>query len=403
MRIIYFNYIVGLNAHPAGALAKSTSYIRELKAKGFDVQVNWQNMYVKNGDENGEKAVYRSPFRMFVSRFIHEPYKIVQNIFQIFRQLKKVRTFKPDVIFERLEHCYFASAFVAKLTGLPLVVEADAPVVYEYRKFYGRGNLHVPFLPKLIETYTLKRADAVFCISSQMKNYYTERGIDPDKMVVTPNGCNPGMFYPKPRVPELEERLNIKGQIVIGWVGSLYGWSGIENLIRLVQDLAGENENVSFLFVGGGKNRELFADALLDQSYSDRIHLPGPVGHEEINDYLSCMDIVLAPYPKMDFWYASSMKVFEYMAAGKALITSRIGQLKEIIHDRGNGLLYEPDNFAELRQRVRELIGSRTLRESLGRNAHRTALAEYTWSVLAERMAATFRSVYEKGRRDRSG
>ncbi|MBN2417622.1 glycosyltransferase [bacterium] len=391
MKISYFNYVCGLNAEPAGALAKSRSYIRELKAAGHEIDVNWQSWYLRNVEEGHAKYVNKHPFRAFLGRVFHEPKKLLQNIPQCISILKKVNAFTPDIVLERLEYCYFAAAVVAKMKHIPLVVEVDAPVVYEYRQFYGRRNLHIPFLPEMIEMFTLRRAAAVFCISSEMKRYYVAKGIDPDRVTVTPNGCNPEMFYPTPRDPELEAAMNLRGQVVIGWVGSLYGWAGTENLIRLVEGIAGEFPGVSFMFVGGGKNEELFRETLHGRSFSDRVHLPGLVPHAEVNRYLSCMDIVLAPYPKRDFWYASSMKVFEYMGAGKAVVTSNTGQLNEIITSGENGMLYEAGDFEDLSSKVKILIRDEGLRKRIGEKAHADVLHRYTWEILAARMDAALR------------
>lgn len=400
MRIIYFNYVCGLNADPAGALAKSRSYIRELRALGHEIQVNWQSWYLRNVEEGHAKYVVRRPLRIFLSRMFHEPKKLLQNIPQIISIIKKVNTFNPDIIFERLEYCYCAAAIIARLKKIPLVVEVDAPVVYEYRTFYGKKNLHIPFLPGMIELFTLRTAAAVFCISSEMKRYYVEKGVDPEIITVTPNGCNPEMFFPMPRDSALESAMTLQGQTVIGWVGSLYGWAGIENLIELVRTLAEEFPAVSFMFVGGGKNEEVFRETLHGHSFSDRVHLPGMVPHTEVNRYLSCMDIVLAPYPKLDFWYASSMKVFEYMGAGKAVVTSNTGQLNEIIQSGENGMLYEAGDFEDLTVKVKTLITDESLRKRIGRQAHKDVLQRYTWKILAAKMDAAFRKADAAPARD---
>jgi glycosyltransferase involved in cell wall biosynthesis len=83
--------------------------------------------------------------------------------------------------------------------------------------------------------------------------------------------------------------------------------------------------------------------------------------------------------------------VFEYMAAGKAIVASRVGQLSETIQDGVNGLLVPPGEPAALASALLRVIEDTTLRDRLGRQARQDAVREHSW----ERYVAQLERVYE--------
>ncbi len=111
----------------------------------------------------------------------------------------------------------------------------------------------------------------------------------------------------------------------------------------------------------------------------------GGVAHEDVPQYLAAMDVAVAPYPPLDEFYYSPIKLFEYMAAGRAVVASRIGQVAEIVVDGVTGLLYEPGDRAALVNCLRRLQRDAALRNELGRRAS-AACSEHTWSQNASRV-----------------
>jgi glycosyltransferase involved in cell wall biosynthesis len=188
-------------------------------------------------------------------------------------------------------------------------------------------------------------------------------------------------------------------KIVVGWIGSC-SMSGIESLIQAAQHILRTRTMLSM--VGGGKNQEFFARHLQNGPYAARVILPGTVPHDQVARYLSCMDVVLAPYPKLDFWYASSMKIFEYMAAGKAVLATAVGQVVEIIEDGVNGYLFDPDRGNELREKILALVDSPEARRRVGEQARRDIEQKWNWHNIAQQMIEIFENVLERRRCSRN-
>ena len=118
-----------------------------------------------------------------------------------------------------------------------------------------------------------------------------------------------------------------------------------------------------------------------------RVSLPGYIPHQDIPNYLSTMDIMMAPYPNFEFFYYSPLKLFEYMASGKAIVASRIGQIKEILTEKDNGLMFEAGNYKELIEQLKLLVSNPDLRERIGKRARKTVQANFTWQNNAQRIS----------------
>ena len=91
------------------------------------------------------------------------------------------------------------------------------------------------------------------------------------------------------------------------------------------------------------------------------------------------VDVVISPYKDDYLFYGSSMKLLEYLAAGKATVSPALGQIKELIADGYNGLLHEPGDYPALTRKLSELIENPDMRRQLGINARRTIERGWTW------------------------
>jgi glycosyltransferase involved in cell wall biosynthesis len=121
--------------------------------------------------------------------------------------------------------------------------------------------------------------------------------------------------------------------------------------------------------------------------------MTGTVAYGDVPDYVDAMDIVIVPYPKLDFWYPSSMKLFEYMSSSKPVVASAVDQVKDVIRDGENGLLFNPNRLDEFVNKVLLLVDNPILRRKLGQNARKTVLEKYTWIDHAKKMVQLFERV----------
>ena len=135
---------------------------------------------------------------------------------------------------------------------------------------------------------------------------------------------------------------------------------------------------------------------LLDEMKTGRVIFTGPVGHTEVPALLDACDILVSPHvPLADGseFFGSPTKLFEYMAMGKGIVASRLGQIADVLEDAKTALLVEPGDSAELALAIRQLAESGELRRRLGTNARETAVQKHTWKHNAKRVLDEYKSV----------
>jgi len=142
------------------------------------------------------------------------------------------------------------------------------------------------------------------------------------------------------------------------------------------------------LIVGDGPLRESLQANLVSRGgrLAENAEFVGSAAHDEIPAWLASMDAVVAPYPALPSFYFSPLKLFEYMASGRPVVASRIGQVADVIDEGVNGLLTTPGDAAELAEALRHLRNNRLLGEQIGREAQRTISSKHTWDAVMERL-----------------
>jgi glycosyltransferase involved in cell wall biosynthesis len=276
------------------------------------------------------------------------------------------------------------------------VLEVDCPTAFEHRYMSGRDKLKLGPVPEWAERWNWRNCKAVIAISEILKEYLIKQGVAVEKITVIPNGADPERFKPGVASVDLRRRYPLSGKVVIGWAGSLVGWSGLENLLRVAKDVLAQRKQAVFLFVGGGKNKEVIEQTFAAADIGTRVFTTGTIDWDDVPPFVDLMDITIAPYPKLDFWYPSSMKIFEYMSAEKAVLASAVGQINDIIQNGENGLLFDPNQSSEFMAKLLLVVDDEKVRRQLAVNARQTVLAKYTWKAHAKTMGDIFTRVLQE-------
>jgi len=399
MKIAYFSYLFDIKGVSAGSANKAIGFMDGLRQLGHETRIFWRGYQPPDDRREAYEKRQKSLWKRTLRKYLNEPKLLLTNAKHIIQEEKIFEEMNPDVVISRLTLYQFSSRFLCKRKGIPLIIEADNPPIYENNKFYGKDNFHLSRIAETIEQQNLLQADAIIVLSNILKDFFIEKGIPEEKMIVIPNGADPEIFFPRPRDHELSEKYHLTDKKIVGWIGSLDGgWQGLGNLVRMTQDVLSQCDDILFMYVGGARNKLRFQELIQETGFSDRVILPGVVPYDEIPRYLSAMDIVIAPYPKMDFWYPSSMKVFEYMASGKAVVASDVGQIGEVIEDGQNGRLFDPDIKEDLTNKVIQLVKNPDLCDKLGENAHKMVLRKYTWKGHAKKIETLFNHILKMKR-----
>jgi glycosyltransferase involved in cell wall biosynthesis len=162
-------------------------------------------------------------------------------------------------------------------------------------------------------------------------------------------------------------------------------WHGLPLLIEAFERVHRVTPDSRLLIVGDGKAMTELQATLRGRGMADRIHFTGAVGSDQIPGLVTSMDVAVAPYPPLSNFYFSPLKIYEYMAAARPVVASRIGSLTELIEHEMNGLLCPPGDIDALAASILRLKNDPTLRHRLGAAARKTVLANHTWDEVARR------------------
>lgn len=297
---------------------------------------------------------------------------------------RRFENHKPDFIYERASLYATAGASLARALDVPLVLELNSPLAVEQTTYRATG---LGELAAEAERWTVTRADAVLTVSDLLKDYAVSLGATPERVHVVPNGVDPGRFYPSDPEAELRERWRLGDGPVLGFVGGLRPWHGVEVLPALLERLKREHPDARLVVAGDGPLRsELERDAE-ERGLRESVVFTGSLPHEDVAPVIRLFDVALAPYPRPDHdFYFSPLKLFEYMACGVPVVASALGQIPEVVVDGETGLLYPPEDRDALAQACDRLLSDPDLRQRLGAAATKEVHNHYTWDRNAQRV-----------------
>jgi PEP-CTERM/exosortase A-associated glycosyltransferase len=308
--------------------------------------------------------------------------------------------FRPDVL-----HAHspvltaLAADRVARRRGLPLL--------YEIRAFWEdaavgngtgeEGSLRYRLIRSL-ETRAVRRADAVAVICEGLRDDLIARGIDANKIMVSPNGVDLHLFGdPLPRDAALAATLGLaNGQPVIGFIGSFYDYEGIDDAIAAMPALAAKTPGVQMLLVGGGPKESVLRAQAAASPVADSIHFVGRVPHDMVDRYYSLIDVLVYPRKAMRLTeLVTPLKPLEAMAQGKLVAASSVGGHKELIEDGKTGTLFAADNPAALADAVAGLLNDRSGWAERRRIAREFVERDRNWSSNIRRYEPVYQQLLQ--------
>ena len=295
------------------------------------------------------------------------------------------KEWKPDVL-----HAH--SPVLDGLAALRVGKKLGIPVIYEIRAFWedaavgngtGReGSLRYR-LTRSLETHAVKSADAVAVICEGLRGDLIARGIDPDKITVSPNGVDLDLFGdPPPRDDMLAAKLGLAADdAVIGYIGSFYDYEGIDDLIAAMPALVAVQPRARLLLVGGGPMEAALKAQAAASPAAAHIHFVGRVPHTEVERYYSLIDILAYPRKKMRLTdLVTPLKPLEAMAQGKLVAASDVGGHRELIEDGVTGTLFAPDDPAAIADALANLLEDRAIWPARRRTARIFVESHRNWS-----------------------
>jgi glycosyltransferase involved in cell wall biosynthesis len=282
-----------------------------------------------------------------------------------------------DFVYERYSLWHVGGLVSARELGVPFILEVNSPLPDEAKRFRGLAQ---EALASGLARLLLREADGVVCVSDQVAKWVGAHR-DSDKGVwVVPNGVDPELFSPQGAKapypwPAAED------DPLIAFSGSFRPWHGLDDLLEAFRRVVERTcPRARLLCVGDGPLRGGFERKLQAAGLTGRVHLTGMLPQEQVAQWIRWAHVAVVPYPPLDRFYFSPLKLFEFMALGLPVVAADVGQVAAVLAHGDRGLLYPPGKPAELARAIGRLLESPDEACRLGRAGHEWVLAQATWS-----------------------
>jgi glycosyltransferase involved in cell wall biosynthesis len=388
-RIVYVRSTPGPGTQAGGAASHIKGVVKGLTRLGAEVEII-SNDAIAGLDSSKYRFTIIPPETAGATRALFD---IHNNLVFTRAAVPLIERARPDFIYQRYARFSWAGVVAAARVRRPLFLEYNGSEVWVGRHWDHVGSLD---LLERYERLNLRAAARIFVVSDVERKNLEARGVPAEKIVVNPNGVDTDVFRPRIGGEDYREMYAVgESEVVAGFVGTFGPWHGVVQLAEAIKRIPA-NVPVMFLLVGSGSLHGEVQALLRDEVAGLRVMFTGTVPHAQVPKLLDACDILVSPHVPLadgsDF-FGSPTKIFEYMAMGKGVVASRLGQIGEVLAHDETALLVEPGNVRELADAIVRMVESRELRERLGARAREVAIEKHTWTRNAERVLQAFDSL----------
>lgn len=337
--------------------------------------------------ESSRKSRILGPLKRAIPSALYELCEIAYTGYCFWKIVREIRVFRPDFIYDRYI-TFNAGTVLASITcHVPVCLEVNAPLAME-RSTEQDERLIFRKIAFLIEKWVCTKASRTIVVSTPLKEYLESSGVPLGKCIVMPNGVDPTMFVPQQKDRTLLEAIGIaNGDFIIGFTGVLRPWHGLDLLLTAVASLVKQDFKIFLLIVGDGPYRKSLESMINELGLGHRMYITGRVPHNRVPHYVALFDVAVSPRAT---FYASPMKVIEYMALGKSIVVPRTPNFLDIIDEGFNGITFEEGSSIAMGKVLISLYKSPELCKKIGFNARDKVQRRLNWKWNAEEVCRLF-------------
>ncbi len=375
----------------SGYAFRTLAILREQRARG------WHTVHLttpkQGAGPGGEEEVDGWRFHRTASR---PGIGLVAQMHATARRLDElVRTLRPDLL-----HAH--SPVLNALPALWVGRRHGLPVVYEMRASWedaavdhGTTTEGSPRyrLSRALESFALKRADAVTTICEGLRGDIAVRGIPEERITVIPNAVDVASFrFGEEADPALARKLGLDGATVIGFAGSFYGYEGLDLLVDALPRLLPRHPDLKLLLVGGGPQEARLKAQVAAAGLDSRVVFAGRVPHAEVQRYYALIDVLAYPRTPIRLTeLVTPLKPLEAMAQGRIFVASDVGGHRELVRHGDTGFLFRAGDVGALADTLHEVLAGREAWPELRARARRFVELERTWAKSVARYDEVYR------------
>lgn len=311
------------------------------------------------------------------------------NFFFKLRDLKKIiNEVQPDLLYGFDCNSIFSLGLIAKSFKVPVVLE-----MHGEGHFIANKNLFWRLVLGSLEKALIRHVSGIVTVSSQVRDYYMSLGNPDLQSRAIYDGVDVDLFNPSvPMAPEMRE-LRAGGKTIVGYSGNFKAYQGVDFLLRAALESSDD-----FLYTLIGKGEGGIKDKIAQYRLQNKVLLLGRKPYEQVPSYLRGMDMVVVPRPSNSITeHALPLKIFEYMAMGKAIVATNVGGAKDVVKDGQTGILIQPDNIPQNLVKSFILLKSDPeLKNKLETNALNFVRDNFTWDKQNAKLNDFLQEIYGK-------
>ncbi len=381
MRILFHHRIASRD----GQSVHLEELMAALKGLGHDVILVGPAAFTQT--EFGGSNSLVDGIKKLIPAWLYEPLEIAYNLKAFLRLRSAVRRHTPDVIYERFSLYLFAGVWVRKLTGLPLMLEVNSPLFEERAKNDG---LRLHGIGRWAQKHIWRNADQLFPVTGVLAKIVESYGVPRSRITVIPNGVDPARFYLHAMAAKPQAQPDRKPKIVLGFTGFIRDWNAVHRLIDFAAAHRDEYD-VRVLVVGDGPARSSLEVHAVQRGVADKLTITGIVNRDAVTEHVASFDVAVLPDVTP---YSSPLKLFEYLQLGCAIVAPDMENIREILTDGHDALLFAPTAPGALEGLLLRLCADDALRARLGAAARDTITRKsLTWTNSAEKVVAVAESL----------
>ena len=296
------------------------------------------------------------------------------------------KRYNAEVIIVRDLPMALAALMIGKIRGIPVILDMAEcypeliRLIWKFEPFKLVNILiRNPLLADIVEKIIINNIDHIWVMIEESRDRLLDKGISKDKISIVSNTPVRKRFNGKSSyVPEIIQQH--QEALILLYVGFVNYSRGLDVIIESLPHVIRQGIDVFCVIIGTGTAEKALADKVQQLDIQDKVAFEGWVENKQVPDYVAGADICLVPHHKCSHWENTiPNKLFDYMAAGKAVLVSDVTPMQRIVSDVQCGLVFQSGNASSMAEQIIRLA-DQNLRAKLGAHGQESVRTNYNWN-----------------------
>lgn len=312
-------------------------------------------------------------------------YNISAPIYILLRCLN----FKPDCLLTYEIFFSPAPLIISKIFSLPYILFINGGL--EDFKLHGCPRSVLRYI-EILRKINIRSAYRIITVTQSLKEELSkDYGVMPEKITVVNNGVDTTEFKPMDK-RDCCRQLGLNSDIrYVGFLGGIYQWHGLENLVKSANYVVKEYPNVKYIIAGHGPMREVLIDLTKQLDIYDYFLFPGEIPFESVPVWMNSFDIGVIFFKQVRKNQGNPIKLYEYLACGKPVIASKVQGYGDFVERTGAGISVNSESPENISSAIIRLLKNPDLINKMGTLAREIVTREYTWTKTAKNVEEVLR------------